>query len=164
MTLRERLRKIYDEIFVHLVVAVFVAAGTYGWTRLLDQKKIEAAPAIYVAELDKLINNAVSQGEDHAIENAKAIVQVRNSLAQSLGALGKLLDSQTDVLAEELGLPRLETSKMTETPTTIPDKHRVYLDITILQKIWPAKRRQIEVEIRKLFAELGLYGTPGKLD
>lgn len=50
-------------------------------------------------------------------------------------------------------LPRL-----TEPPNakSSMNKQAVYMQILILQKIWPAKRKQIEVELRKLLAELGL--------
>ena|ERR1700693_283685 len=150
-----------QKVAAHLVVAILVGATTYAWTILHEKRRIEEAPTVYVQEIDKLINTAAEEGEDNAITNAKAIVAARNSLAGSLSAIGSQLDSQIDVLATQIGLSALVvvTPRSRQADTKIvPDKHEVYMQISVLKKIWPAKRRQIEVELRKLFAELGLYG------
>jgi hypothetical protein len=157
--------EILREVIVHIVVAALVGIATYAWATLHAKQVIEEAPTVYVQELDKLINTAVDEGEDNAILNAKAIVAARNSLAGSLTGLGKQLDGQIDGLAkmigsDTLGVPdSLHEGSPRNPENSAPFSNReVYMQIRVLKKIWPAKKRQIEIEIRKLFAELGLYG------
>ena len=36
------------------------------------------------------------------------------------------------------------------------DRENAYNTILVLNRIWPAKKEQIEVEVRKLLAEMGI--------
>lgn len=160
-----RFRKFLFDVAVGITVAGLAAIASYSWAMLRAREAVERAPDIYVQELDKLITKGVNEGEANAVLNAKAIVAARNSLASSLSALGMQLDSQIDVLATTVGSDTLlphgsELSSLTraKVPLDSPSlNHEAYMQILILQKIWPAKKRQIEIELKKLFAELGLY-------
>jgi hypothetical protein len=157
------------QLAIQLAVAILVGVSTYLWTTLHEKKKIEEAPTIYVNELDKLINTAAAEGEENATLNARAIVAARNSLASSLTGIGSQLDSQIDLLAQEVGSATLEgqgfAPRLVSTPAPPGSRPissaQVYQQIKLLQKVWPAKKRQIEIEIRKLLAELGLGGSGG---
>jgi hypothetical protein len=159
------LREFIVEVTAGLVVAALVGVASYAWATLRAKEAVERAPEIYVEELDKLITKAVAEGEGSAVLNGQAIVAARNSLATSLSALGTQLDSQIDVLAKTVGSKTLipnggsvADESQGRVPFDSPSvNHQAYMEILILQKIWPSKKRQIEIEIKKLFAELGLY-------
>jgi hypothetical protein len=175
--------EVWRGYLTHLLVAATVGIASYAWATVHAQRKLEEAPTIYVNQLDTLIKNGVAEGEENAILNAKAIVAARNSLARSLTAMGAQLDSQIDILATTIGADTLSVPTQTpaapkqmssegsrssrnpksppavEPPTPTELNHQTYQQILVLSKIWPAKKRQIEIEIRKLLAELGLYGS-----
>jgi len=153
------LSNVVQQVIAGVAVAIIVGVATYLLTIYHERKRIAEAPTLYVQEIDKLINNAVAEGEGNAVINAKAIVAARNSLAHSLSAIGSQLDGQIDLLALEVEMETLvPLPRLTEPPNakSSMDKHAVYMQVLVLQKIWPAKRKQIEVELRKLLAELGL--------
>jgi hypothetical protein len=124
--------------------------------------KIDAAPTVYVEELDRLIQQGASEGPENAIINARAIVAARNSLRSSMLSISSNLNSEIDTLAGDIGIDtgpvwRPVTQDGTRGATT--DTHtgeRAYDTIMVLRKIWPARKKQIEIELRKLFAELDI--------
>lgn len=128
--------------------------------RWQQRKKVEAAPRKYVAELDALIQRAIKEGDDFAIVNARAIVATRNSLRASLVAISSQLNSEIDRLSQEIGQPVPQHQTVNATGPQAPSASEVFRTIQVLSRIWPAKRVQIEVEIRKLLAELGLGTMP----
>lgn len=86
------LSNVLQQVIAGVAVAIIVGIATYLLTIYHERKRIEEAPTLYVQELDKLINNAVAEGEEKAVINAKAIVAARNSLAHSLSAIGSQLE------------------------------------------------------------------------
>lgn len=139
------------------VVAISAVAGTI-WQGRKDQERLDAAPRVYVEQLDRLIQQGVQEGEDKAILNARAIVAARNSLANSLIAISVQLDSEIDRLADELGEPKLKGGGLSGpgSGNREADKKAAYQTILVLQKIWPAKKVEIEFAVRKQLAEMGL--------
>jgi len=153
---------IFNNVIAPIIVATILGIFGLAWGWILghrqSRRRIEAAPRKYVQELDKLIQRADKEGADNAIVNARAIVAVRDSLRGSLVAISKQLNSEIDNLASELGGtrgPLAELGRSLER-SDAPDPKRVYQTIQVLVRIWPSKSEQIEVEIRKLLAELGL--------
>ena len=145
-------------IVAPLIVAAITGGAGWLWGRMQARKKIEAAPNRYVDELDKLINSGVKQGPEKAVINGRAIVRVRDSLRGSLVAISGQLNSEIDRLALDLNgtpFPASDLARAVEGQKT-PDPKQVYDTIQVLSKVWPAKREQVKVEIRKLLAELGL--------
>ena len=57
-------------------------------------------------------------------------------------------------IGEEIPVPKDASIRARDTYDV--DAQTAYNTIIVLSKIWPAKKTQIEVEIRKLLAELGL--------
>lgn len=151
---------ITNSILAPLIVALITGLFTWILAQRKNQKKIDAAPRKYVEQLDILIKNGVAGGVENAVLNARAIVSARNSLRNSLVAISSQLNSEIDRLAIEIG----EDVSRPQGPSS-RDRDRRYLDINaqvayntilVLSKVWPAKKEQIEVEIRKLLAEMGL--------
>lgn len=142
-------------IIAPLIVSAITGAFAWYWGKRQSRKRIEAAPRQFVNELDKLIQRAHEEGLNSAIVNARAIVATRNALRSSLTSISIQLNSEIDKLASDVG-------KATETLDTLSqvsksgEPKEVYETIMVLVRIWPAKKQQIEVEIRKLLAELGL--------
>ncbi len=156
------LMDIVNNIIAPLFVAVISWMAGLWYSKMQERRKfrerIEAAPLVFVRELDLLIQKALNQGVQDAIVNGRAIVAARNTLRSTLSAISKQLNSEIDRLAIELGLADSEFKKLDETfhSNTKPNAQKAFQTIEVLAKIWPAKRKQIEVEVRKLLAELGL--------
>ncbi len=151
-----------NHIIAPLIVAIICSVGAWAGgaasTRWQFHQRIEAAPRIYVEELDRLIQRAVNEGAERALLNARAIVSARNSLRSSLVTISSQLDSEIDRLAGDIG----EAPSTLPAGTTVPkgnvepDPRVVYETIEVLQEVWPAKKVQIEVEMRKILAEMAL--------
>jgi len=148
------------------IVGGLVVAGV-SWTvatirtRYSERNKVaemlDAAPRNYVSELDKLISQAIAEGPDKAVLNARAIVKVRNDLRNNLVTISAKLNSEIDRLAEQLGElgPRpLGPSVPGEKPFI--SSGAAWETIQVLQKVWPAKKREIEDAIRQILTEVGL--------
>jgi len=144
------------KVLAGLTVAALCSIGGAIWQARKDQQRLEAAPRVYVNQLDLLIQRAVGEGEDRAILNARAIVAARNSLATSLMGISGQLDGEIDKLAQEIGEPTLKPGSLALSSNKEPDKKAAYQTILVLQRVWPTKKQQIEFEIRKLLAEMGL--------
>jgi len=153
---------IINNIVAPLIVAIIIGAitGVFGWllANRRIQRKLDAAPRKYVEELDQLIKNAIAEGPTKADVNARAIVSARNSLRKSLISISGNLNSEIDRLASEIGEEVIhQPAPSTRTPAYSEiSKDRAFQTIEVLSKVWPAKKTQIVVEIRKLLAELDL--------
>jgi len=143
-------------LIVGAILGTAPAIGWY-WEHVRAQKRIDAAPRRYVEELDKLITRAAKEGPENAVLNARAIVAARNSLRNSLVGISSQLDSEIDHLAADIGevIKQPQGPSMPQ-PGAPSDAKQAYDTIQVLVRIWPSKKQQIEVEIRKLLAELGL--------
>jgi hypothetical protein len=153
-------RKITSELIVKAVVALVALIGTWILSQLHAKDtytaKLRAAPRIYVERLDELIKRGVDEGITNAIVNARAIVNVRGDLAESLVSMSRFLDTEIDELASEVGGQRLSSSLTPSGGNPRGDPSAAFATIQVLSRKWPSKRDQIEVEIRKLFTEMGL--------
>lgn len=120
------------------------------------EEEIEEAPRLYVDHLDRLIQNAVKEGKEHAVVNARAIVATARDLRDSTITISERLNSEIDRLGREVveaeGSPEV---RINQTPN-----EEIYQTIQVLARKWPAKKDQVEVEIRKILAELKLLGKP----
>ncbi|MCX6318498.1 MAG: hypothetical protein NTW29_14495 [Bacteroidetes bacterium] len=149
---------IVNSIIAPLLVAVIIGIAGWLYANLKWRKKIRNAPQKYVEELDKLIQDGVYEGPEKALINARAIVSSRDAMRKSLISISNQLNSEIDRLASEIGKKvELPTGPSIEgeLPATIESK-RAYETIQVLQKIWPAKKTQIKVEVQKLLTEMGL--------
>ena len=89
--------------------------------------------------------------------NGRAIVAARDTLATSLAKVSVQLNSEIDRLAREIGVNSVFERLQRTTENTQPvDASTAFETIEVLVRIWPSKRRQIEVEIRGILAVLGL--------
>jgi hypothetical protein len=119
------------------------------------EQEIDDAPRKYVEHLDKLIRDAVHQGREKAVLNARAIVSIRNDLRGSMMRISELLNSDIDRLSREIGEPigrEVDQQPQRANPDTI------YETIQVLEKKWPSKKDQVEINLRKVLAELGILG------
>lgn len=149
---------ILNNILAPLIVAAMTGIFGWLWAHKRIQKKVDDAPNIYVQELDYLISRAVKEGLSAAVVNARAIVAARNSMRKSLISISGNLNSEIDRLAEEIG----QTSEMPLGPSTQTgntqgtNAEKAFETIQVLSRVWPAKKKEIIIEVRKLLAELGL--------
>ena len=116
--------------------------------RAEKEKEIDDAPRKYVNNLDKLIKIAMREGATKASINARAIVSTRNDLKESTIKIADRLNSEINVL-ERQQQEQARSEVLMET-------------IEVLSKKWPAKKDQIEIELRKVLAEMGLLGRAPK--
>ena len=150
------------EIIVALIGAgATIAAAVIGLKsgkkagRKEKEKEIDDAPRKYVDHLDRLIQEAIREGGDKAVLNARAIVSVRNDLRNSMLNISERLNSDIDRLAEEIGEAK-ESPRFNRREAASPAV--IFETIQVLSKKWPAKKDQVEIELRKVLAELGLTG------
>jgi hypothetical protein len=154
-----------------LVASILAGAVGYLFRGQRFRQKVTAAPEKYVAHLDRLISSAVMEGVGRSVINARAIVAARDDLRDSLLSLTSLLDSEIDVLQQQLEiLPRFgfelfelrsPLDRQRDRPGRSDDRDRydaqqLFETIEVLAKKWPAKRDQIKYALRKMIAELGL--------
>jgi hypothetical protein len=118
--------------------------------------QIDDAPRKYVNELDKLITAAMRQGRADVIINARAIVSLRDALRNSMVQISTQLNGNIDRLASEIG----ETNLVGQPPPyrQPASTDTIYQTLQVLAITWPGRKEIVEVELRKLLAELGLYG------
>ena len=150
----------FSLILAPLIVAIITGIGTWVWKDEILRKKLNAAPRKYVEELEKLILRGYDEGLGKAIINARSIVSTRNDLRSSLISISARLNSEIDQLALDIG-HRLIKPDEPSVPSTNPnnsdiDAEKAFETIQVLYRNWPAKKVQIEVEIKKLLTELGL--------
>jgi hypothetical protein len=164
-----------NNILAPLIVAVLTASFWLVWEAAMarSRKKIAAAPHVYVSVLDKLIQTAMAEGKEMAVLNARAIVATRNSLRDSMVIIGRSLNSGIDRLANDIGEskglweqpiePNLDHPRVNGAQSNPPHlesesemQAAAWETIQVLHRVWPSKKLQIEVEIRKVLAELGL--------
>ena len=108
----------------------------------LFQQRLEAAPILYTQKLDELIVGGLKEGENEAQVNARAIVRTRDNLRGSSETIASSLNGEIDQLAQEL--------------QSTASEEELRQTIKVLAKVWPSKKLQIQIEIRKVIAELGL--------
>ena len=149
---------IINNIIAPIIVGLLTASAGWLWSLRKLRGKIDAAPRKYVQELDDLINKAIEEGEENALINARAIVSTRNSLRSSLVSISQHLNSEIDRLAKDIGqnIPIPLEPSIPNPDATSVDAKKAFDTIKVLSKIWPAKKVQIEYEIKKLLAELNL--------
>jgi gas vesicle protein len=119
-------------------------------------REIDDAPRKYVDHLDRLIKRAIQEGGPNAVLNARAIVSTRNDLRESLIKISDRLNSDIDQLAREVG--EAAGTDRGNTRQQQAGYSAIYETIQVLSRKWPSKKDQVEVELRKVLAELGLLG------
>jgi hypothetical protein len=118
-------------------------------------EEIKQAPRLYVEHLDRLIKEAVREGEQNAVLNARAIVATAKDLRDSTITISERLNSEINRLDREV-------STTEDDPAGKPShasQKEIYETIQVLAKKWPAKKDQVEVEITKILAELKLLSS-----
>lgn len=99
--------------------------------------------------LDKLISDGVRDGRERALLNGRGIVSTRDDLRGSMLNISEQLNSDIDVLGQQV--------------RDSAGRAAAYETIEVLSKKWPAKKAQVEIQLRKVLAELGLLGkAPGR--
>lgn len=129
-------------ILASLFAAAIAAGIGYVFRGLQFKKAVFNAPKRYVDHLDNLINGAVDGGFNNVEINGRALVSTRDDLRKSLVSLADLLNSDIDLLSSQIEKGYKH--------------HLIYETVQVLSKKWPSKKDQIQVEIRKVIAELGL--------
>lgn len=148
--LQSQPNNIKRDIFVGTVSAVLastiVGSVTFFLGKFQEKRKYEKAyndaPKVYVQEIDKLIDKASADGISNVRVNARAIVTARNNLRESLESISQSLNSEIDRLEEEIN-NSAEQEEILET-------------INTLYAVWPSKKQQIDMEVRKALTELGI--------
>lgn len=114
------------------------------------RKTLSSAPTVYTEHLADLIDKAAKARQQDVLTHARAIVATRDDLKRTLVTLSGLLNSEIDRLSAEV---RDASAPNDNVPQASVE--RLQSTIEVLKMKWPAKRDQIEIEIRKLIAELG---------
>ncbi len=149
-------------LLITVAGGLIVAGVSWVSARIYERNKVavmlDAAPRNYVAELDKLITQAVAEGKDKAVLNARAIVKVRNDLRNSLVTISTKLNSEIDRLAVQLGeiVPVAQGPSVPAAEKPTVSAAAAWETIQVLQKVWPAKKKEIEDAIRQILTEIGL--------
>ena len=130
------------QVLAGLTVAALSALAGYAFRGRRYAKTIKEAPRRYVEHLDRLICEALDAGSNLARVKSQSIVSTRNDLRGSLSAIANRLNSDIDTLESQL---------QAQAPV-----QELFGTVQVLHDKWPAKKDQIEYEIRKLMAEIGL--------
>lgn len=133
-------------------VAFFM--GALNMRRVYRQRD-KAALTQFAREMGRLIDMAHADCTSNSTTprvirtEARAIVSVRDSFQNTLSSMKEVLNSNIDRLGKEL-------DALENTSDDKKAQEAVHETIMVLKKTWPAKSIEIEVRLRKLFAELGL--------
>jgi hypothetical protein len=150
---------VVNNVVAPLLVAAITGPAAWILGRWKAQAHTRSAPIRYVERLDELITRGEREGPGNAVVNARAIVAARDGLRSSLVSLSGQLNSEIDRLAGEIvrgGVPYVVTRVENHIRSDEPNPEEVFNTIRVLARTWPAKREQIQVEVRKLLAELDL--------
>lgn len=142
-------KRVILEILVGVIVLAIGGAGGKLFADRRYEQRYAAAITKYSEEIGKLIEKASSAQDDELLMAARTIVDTRDDLRSSIEALDKLLDSEIDLLKTQLGSNENSDEHMKNVQETIQ----------VLHGKWPSKKTQIDVEVRKLFIELGLQSA-----
>ena len=139
-----------EAVLASLVAAAIAGCGGYVWGRRNAEKKFtqkqKAAVQRFGEELKKLIDASEPESEE-VVVMARSIVSVRNNLRGRLESLASTLNSDIDLLAELLG----DGKSPVENASAVRER------LAVLKKAWPSKVTEMDVAVRKLLTELGLY-------
>jgi len=124
-----------------------------GWKDDEYKQQYSSAPAVYTSHIGDQIIKPVPDATDidDLLVRSKSIISIRDDLRSTLTGMGKLLNSDIDTLTKRV--------KELEEICSLGDGcngKEVEQTLKILQEKWPSKVSQVDVEIRKLLAELGL--------
>jgi hypothetical protein len=149
---------VFSAIIAPLVVALITFLATTLWNYKRTRKRLDDAPRKYVEELDKLIKRGMEEGITKAIINARAIVSARDSLRSSLISISAQLNTEIDVLATNIGTEYLPSKNVISTQSNegYNNPEEAYRTIEVLSRLWPSRKTQIEIQVRKMLAEMGL--------
>lgn len=111
------------------------------------EKTLKSAPDLYTTRIGILISEASASNSNDIMAKARSIVSTRNDLRGSLVSLAALLNSDIDRLSIEIAEAEQAANR---------DTGRIRETVAVLKSKWPGKREQVEVELRKILAELGL--------
>jgi hypothetical protein len=149
------------------VAAVCTFAGCLWGESRERARLVQVDPPAVVritGQLERLLANA-DRMPTNAVTDAKAVVAIRRDSRSSLSTLGSLLNSDIDVLAQQLDeYQRLDASyRMEELPDRRGElaarmnllERDILQTLQVLSRKWPAKQEQIKTEIRKIISELG---------
>lgn len=140
----------FESIIAGLIVAGITGGTGYVWGKRNAEKEFTQKQKVAVQrfgeELKKLIDKAEPNADD-AIIMARSIVSVRDSLRKTLTGLAGTLNSDIDFLSEVLG----DGTQDVENIDAVRER------LSILKETWPAKVSEMDVSVRKLLTELGLY-------
>ncbi|WP_444921341.1 hypothetical protein ACJJID_02460 [Microbulbifer sp. CnH-101-G] len=147
--------------FLETIIAGLIVAGVsgaVGWagSKIVFRRKIEALPKKWVDQIAALIQEALSEGSDRCIINAKAIVASRDAMRKSLITLNDSLNSEVDKLAELLGNKIERAERWEQGQENKINVDEVWQQIQVLDKYWRMKSDEIESGIRKVLSELGV--------
>jgi len=115
------------------------------------EQMFENAPKAYTKLLDDRINEKTNNEPRQVLIKARAIVSTRDDLRGTLTSLNSLLNSEIDTLAQQL--------KSSEAQRRLGDgwnSRELEETIEVLKRKWPSKMNQVDIEVRKLLAELGV--------
>ena len=152
-------KEVVPRVVAYLISAAIIAFASYSWGTIQGDRdaqaqyrqRHEAAAVTYVQHLDRVIRDAGrTSGGDETLAKARAIVSTRDDLRRSLTSLAALLNSEIDRLAQEVSDAELRRTRGEGWKDT--DLRQT---IEVLASKWPAKKDQIQVEVRKLQREMG---------
>ncbi|MCG7927619.1 MAG: hypothetical protein JAY67_19035 [Candidatus Thiodiazotropha taylori] len=115
------------------------------------EQMFENAPKSYTKHLDEMINEKTNDDPQKILIKARAIVSTRDDLRSTLTSLNALLNSEIDKLAQQI-----ESSESQRRGGDGWNPRELEETIEVLKRKWPSKMDQVDIEVRKLLAELGL--------
>ena len=136
----------------------FIISSLLTWTinNSFWKRKINSSIEEYHNKIGELIDKAVVDGPDKAIDNGIVIVKARDLLRDELLTLGSALNKEIDELSELLSI-NYYVATTSEKQKIICDKEHVYKLILNLQKTWPLRKGIIMSSIKKILVELDIY-------
>jgi len=134
------------EDFILSIIASLIAAGIgwlagYAFRGKQYTKSMDSAPEVYIAHLDKLINDAVNASVNSIDTNAHAIVTLRDNMVKSLTNLSAVFGNEIDNLKihNENGNHAMQKRS-----------------IAILARTLPLQKDQVTYAVGKILVDMGL--------
>jgi hypothetical protein len=142
------------EVVGGLIVAITTGVAGYFMALFFERKRYIAKQETAISSFSAILEKAIVQGSPSAVAQARVIVGIRDSSRAELQNLGRLLNSEIDHLSNLLARVEGYNREARQIPQEVVEQ--ISETIQVLRGLWPAKKTQIDVAIRRLLAELGL--------
>ncbi|MBR9970888.1 hypothetical protein [Magnetospirillum sulfuroxidans] len=141
-------------VYAGIIVAIIVAGTSFGYGLFIQNKRYKKARKTAIEKISKRISEILHKESLHPVERAESIVSACSHAKLSISNLGRLLNSDIDMLGAFVSEVVVIRAEGREIPNRMVDQ--INQRLSVIKNTWPLKEDLIEIEIEKLLSELGI--------